>query len=613
MRIQACGISLGVLLIGLVCQGRAAESARETELAPDIIEKLYPDGRRTITVGNTELADRTPAPQPPPTDVNAADAARGFVLYSRASSDQVFRRSAPQAEERIDQLTTTAVARGERRHVQFAVYAMQDLGNVTVTAGPLTDATGRALPADAITIRPVRLGLWQNYWDPWFQEAPKLIDAPNSETQVPAGESRQFWITVHAPESAKPGNYHTTITVDSADAGATSITLQVRIYPFKLARGRWWGIYYYPGFNQNTPRDFADMKAHGVNAMLICPPGNREPVLERKGDRVVASFPLTDQAMAELKRQGFAGPIAFYPRLLSCRILRMFGRIDGDKISDYRYYGQQAVKYQADDFPADLEPVLEDLYQQMVRHAAEADWPEIMWYLVDEPGAAAGHETELEWAKLEYRLFREACPDQKTLSTVYAQRVIDQIGRVDVRVCDLWRIDTTYVDSARQQNAQVWPIRWLCQYNTYRFPRQFAGLKLEKLGVTGFTEWTYYGAPLYDPYEQLRSKQGCNYAFVNGAGQLLTTITWEAVQEGIDDARYAATLRKFIAHAAASNESAHQAVADRATAALTAILEELPAGTSQTSEAHLDALRAKLADQIIQLIQAGVTPGETRP
>ena len=143
--------------------------------------------------------------------------------------------------------------------------------------------------------------------------------------------------------------------------------------------------------------------------MLICPPGNREPVLERKGDRVVASFPLTDQAMAELKRQGFAGPIAFYPRLLSCRILRMFGRIDGDKISDYRYYGQQAVKYQADDFPADLEPVLEDLYQQMVRHAAEADWPEIMWYLVDEPGAAAGHETELEWAKLEYRLFREAC------------------------------------------------------------------------------------------------------------------------------------------------------------------------------------------------------------
>jgi hypothetical protein len=600
-------MSLGIMLICMPFAARAEPQARQRQLAPDIIEKVYPDGRKTIMVGKTELADRTPAPDAQPTEIDPAESKRGFIVYRRDASDQVFRHSAPRPNERTESLIV-AVALGEKHHTQFAVYGLQNLGEVTVSAGPLVNAQGQTLPDETVTIRPVRLGLWQNYWNRWYQEAPKLIDAPGSRSAVPAGESRQFWITIDAPESAAPGDYSSTVSVSSAAAGSMSLTLHVRVWPFQLVAGRWWGVYYYPGFNGNTPRDFADMKAHGVNTMLLCPPGNREPMLERQGDRVVVSFPLMDQAMAELKTQGFTGPIAFFPRMLSCRILRMFGRIDGDKFTEMRYYGQQAVRYQAEDFPDDLKPVLIDLYQQMVRHAKEADWREVLWYLVDEPGAAAGHEVELEWAKLEYALFRQACPEQKTLCTAYSQSVLDQIGQVDVRVCDLWRIDAAYVESAHKVNAQVWPIRWLCQYNTYRFPRQFAGLKLDKLGVTGFTEWTYYGAPLYAPYEQLRSKQGCNYAFVNAAGELLSTITWEAVQEGIDDARYVATLRKLIERAAASEQLEQREQGAQAAAALTAILDEIPAGTSQTSEIHLDKLRARLAEQIVQLVQLGVSP-----
>ena len=608
MRCHVLSLSVVVLLAGAVCQALSAEQARETELASGVVEKVYPDGRRTIVVGGQELADRTPPPQPKPSadDLDPDELQRGFVLYSRAASDQAFRRSAPKLDERVKALST-AVSLGEKRHVQFAVYALKDLGRVDVSAGPLVDSNGQVLPADALVVRPVRIGFWQNYWDRWFQEAPKLIDAPDSPAEAAEGESQQFWVTVHVPPSARPGAYQTTLTVSAAHGGSAELTLAVEVLPFQLAEGMWWGIYYYPTFNENTPRDFADMKAHGVNAMLVCPPGNREPVLERQGDKVVASFPTTDKAMAELKRQGFREPIAYYPRMLSCRILRMFGRIDGDKIKDFRYYGQLSASYKAEDFPDDLEPVLADVFQQMVRHAEEANWPETLWYLVDEPGAAAGHENELEWAKIEYPLFRNACPDQRTLCTAYAQNVIDQIGAVDVRVCDLWRIDEQYLASAQAQNAQVWPIRWLCQYNTYLFPRQFAGLSLAKLGVTGFTEWTYYGAPLYDPYEQLRSKQGCNYAYVNKEGQLLTTLTWEAVQEGIDDGRYVATLRKLIDMAATSDEAATRALVGSADKALEAILAEVPAGTGLASEAVIDELRAKLAGQIVRLLDAGIT------
>ena len=165
-------------------------------------------------------------------------------------------------------------------------------------------------------------GLWRNSWDPYFQEAPKLIDAPESLTDVPARESRQFWVTVHAPPSAKAGNYTTTLEVRTAGGEVAKLKLKVQVLPFQLDQGMWWGVFYYPGFNASTPRDFADMKAHGVNSMLICPPGNREPVLTKQGDKGVASFPLADKAMAELNRQGFQRPVVFFPRMLSCRILR---------------------------------------------------------------------------------------------------------------------------------------------------------------------------------------------------------------------------------------------------------------------------------------------------
>ena len=608
MRLQAPLLFGGALFLCVLSCAFADDNTRETQLADGIVQKVYPDDRRTIVVGGNELADRTPAPDAPPatSDLSHDELERGFVLYRRASSDQVFRRSAPKPDERVTELATS-ISLGETRHVQFAVYALKDLGQVSVAAGPLTDSNGHTLPLDALTIRPVRVGLWQNYWNRWFQEAPKLIDSPDSTADAAQGESQQFWVTANVPESAMSGKYQGKFTISTAGGCVAELAINVQVLPFKLADGMWWGIYYYPTFNANTPRDFADMKAHGVNSMLICPPGNREPVLERKGDKVIASFPATDKAMAELQRQGFRGPIAYFPRMLSCRILRMFGRIDGKKITDLRYYGQLSASYKAEDFPDDLKPVLADVFKQMVRHAKEANWPEILWYLVDEPGAAAGHANELEWAKIEYPLFRNACPDQRTLCTAYAQNVIDQIGAVDVRVCDLWRIDEQYLASAQAQNAQVWPIRWLCQYNTYLFPRQFAGLSLAKLGVTGFTEWTYYGAPLYDPYEQLRSKQGCNYAYVNKEGQLLTTLTWEAVQEGIDDGRYVATLRKLIDMAATSDEAATRALVGSADKALEAILAEVPAGTGLASEAVIDELRAKLAGQIVRLLDAGIT------
>jgi len=587
--------------------GLKAGEVTERTLIDGVTERVYPDGKRTIVVNGTELNDLTPKPEPFPSGINDIDSKRGYILYHRSASDQVFRFSSPAVEERINKLSTD-VSLGEKRHMQFAIYALRDLGKVDISIGALTRDGGETLPKEAVLVRPVRLGLWRNYWDPWFQEAPKLIDTPGTLVEAIKGQSRQIWFAIDTPRSVKSGEYKGSLFIRPEKGEPTELKININVLDFELKEGMWWGIYYYSGFTPDTPRDFADMKAHGVNSMLICPPGHVEPAMEREGNTVKISFPQTDKAMAELKRQGFNRPVAFYPRFLSSRILQMFNRVDGQKFKSIDYYGQGGVDFKAKDYPEDLKLVFKDVCKQMVSHAKDANWPDILWYFDDEPGAndSPNHMIPLEWAVLEYRLLKEVFPQEQTLCTIYNLNVYKTLSCIDVCVGDLWRLDNEFMNYVKTNGSQAWGIKWLCQYNTYNFPRHFAGIGIEKMGLTGFTEWTYYGAPLYKPYDQLLNKEGCSYAYVNGEGKLLTTIPWEAVQEGIYDARYVATLHKLIEKASLSQNASHKALAEEGKKTLQQAMAKIPAIPSVLNESEMDNLRKTLIDSIQQFVKAGI-------
>jgi len=613
MRQNILLLSVGMFSHGLINVSTAETSVDTTRLAADIIIRARPDGQRVLVVDKLELPDRTPDPDPEPRHLSQRERERGYLLYQRRASDGVFRHSAPMPDESIEG-SRTSLAQGETRHVQFAVYALRDLGTVTAAARPLTTTEGQGLGA-TVEIHPVQLGYWRNYWHPLVEERGKLLAVPDAPVQVRARQSQQFWVSTHVSKSAIPGTYRTTLVIRAERGDTASIPMEVKVLPFALSEGMWWGVYYYSGFNPNTSRDFADLKAHGVNSILFCPPGHREPVLRREGDRVVASFPMADKAMAELKRQGFTRPVAYFPRLLSSRVLDMFNHVDGKQFKGASYYGQGCVRFSAQDYPEDLRLVLRDIFVQMTRHAVESDWPEILWYLVDEPGATPEGEMELEWAKLEYPLFREACPKARTLCTTYTLEVMAALDPyVDVRVTDLWRVadeqaNRRWQDSVRKSGGALWGIRWLCQHNTYLEPRYFAGLGPVKFGLTGMTEWTYYGAAeLGDGYGQLRNKEGCHYAYVDDQERLLSTIPWEAVQEGMNDARYVATLRELIARAKALGTAQHAVVAGEADRAMQSVIERLPWGAGKTvPEAELDGIRMIFTREILRLINSGVS------
>ena len=154
----------------------------------------------------------------------------------------------------------------------------------------------------------------------------------------------------------------------------------------------------------------------------------------------------------------------------------------------------------------------------------------------------------------------------------------------------------------------MWGIRWLCQHNSYAFPRHFAGVGLDKMGLHGFTEWTYYGAPRYQPYLQIRNPHGSYYAWEDDQGSLLSTITWEGTHEGINDARSTATLRQLIRQARQSDNSVHHALAESTQEKLDEIMRTVPDRPGILSHRDLDELRSRIVVQIMRFVKAGFMP-----
>ena len=100
-----------------------------------------------------------------------------------------------------------------------------------------------------------------------------------------------------------------------------------------------------------------------------------------------------------------------------------------------------------------------------------------------------------------------------------------------------------------------------------------------------------------------------NYAYVNKQGNLLSTTTWEGVQEGINDSRYVAMLRHLIETARKSDKQENQSLADSAQMTLDRILADIVPKNDTESQRRLDELRALVARQIMRFVHIGVSTG----
>ena len=196
--------------------------------------------------------------------------------------------------------------RGEYESASFVISAAQPLESVKIEVGQLSGPGGR-WPKEAVDVRvvkdyyrrtpgtgPVALPTLLVHDENFLAIEPDPTpDDPDRMKNVARGELRdaaelqpvaiekrkQFWITVHVPENAKPGRYGTFLRIVPAEGEPSDLTLQIEVYPFELLPPMLEYSIYNPtqlllpgenrrGFHQLTDRQFrlemANMLAHGL-------------------------------------------------------------------------------------------------------------------------------------------------------------------------------------------------------------------------------------------------------------------------------------------------------------------------------------------------------------
>ena len=492
--------------------------------------------------------------------------------------------------------------RGEYESVSATVYALEDLKGLLVSASDLT-GPGGAIPADAVDIYAVKC--WyqagREIWDtkhriyvpelllkddrlvrvdtekqenylrstaPDGTETYLLCSGPTSENlkdvrpvdaaalqpvDVPADSLKQFWLTVHIPEDAKPGTYEGTVRFAAGQA-TQQMPLKVTVHPFDLLGSRLiYSIYYgahlskdgrptisSTGKSEEQYRaEIKDLKAHGV----LYPTnyqGMDETLLRR---------------MLEIRKEvGMPGG-PFYTLGCSTGAPKDAGSLDSLRRS----------------------------VRQWIEFCKPFGYDEVYFYGIDE-----AKDEQLKSQQAAWKAVQEA--GGKTFVACY-KKTFEAMGpllncavlagRPDPEEAKKWHsVGSKTFCYAYPQVGNEEP-------ETYR--RHF-GLVLWKAGFDGGMDFAYQWSMghIWNDFDDPHYRDhNFTYPTVNG---VVGTVQWEGFREAVDDVRYVTTLEKAIAGASEPK----RALAAQARAWLE---------TVDVETADLYQTRAQMAEWILKLTQ----------
>ena len=184
----------------------------------------------------------------------AAAGERGFVVgrataYELALYDWLPDKS---GQDRLDRLSLWGAA-GQYINGTFAIRAVKDLGELTVSLGRLTGPNDTTIESTAIDARVVHVRERKNSL---FRPSRSRLLVPElllrddraglppkgkqggygggqCTTRIPAHQSRQFWFTLHVPQGSPPGKYRGEVSI-VCDESSRQLPVELDLLPIAL-------------------------------------------------------------------------------------------------------------------------------------------------------------------------------------------------------------------------------------------------------------------------------------------------------------------------------------------------------------------------------------------
>ena len=494
---------------------------------------------------------------------------------------------------------------GEYDPATFVVHALQDIKGLLVTATDL-HGNGSIIPASAVDIRVVKCWfqagvLWNdnkqclltpelllkddrlvkvdlqdkknylrtsNLGDPEQYVLISGKDNKNLEdiqphdadtlqpVDISAKRNKQFWITVHVPTNATPGDYRGTIKLSADGTPSAPIVLRVRVLPFSLEKPALTYSMYYRGkltrnnfLVKNQPAitpdwksdqqyyaEMVNLKSHGVDFPIIC-----------QSDEELVKKELEIRQKAGLPK----GPLfatGLHPGTIK------------------RPEEAAALKQKVD---------------RWVRIAEAFGYGPVYAYGIDEGGEELIKLQQSAWDIVH----QQGVKVFAAISSRFALKSAAYLDLANVSNLPDPKIAAKYHAYGHQVFNYGYPQSGAEEPDTYR--RKY-GLPLWQTGYDGAMDYAYQHAKeghIWNDFNHPSSRPTVvAYPTVNG---VIDTVQWEGFREGVDDVRYVTTLLKAIQRAKASKPQV--------------AIDAQRWVDSLDLKNNLDEVRSKMIDWIIKL------------
>lgn len=474
----------------------------------------------------------------------------GFALFSRPWTEPVWPQQYPRLNE-INAPVRAFASWDEYEPLTFSIHPLRDFKEVDVQVSPLRNAAGQQIPATAIDVRHVRYMLVRPNYSLFnvYYTAPDVL-MPWAPRPLRQGENLRFWLTVYV-QPQTPEGFYTGTAVVSLDDRRVEVPLMLRVLPITLQKDQSlvFGQYYHHPLAAlgTAPDDFSrqwwydkavaehqHLRDSGMNNITISLWG-----VKRNG-RWLMNYDHFQRCIDLTRQFGFQTPVVCGLPLSELYRRHMNNADMGSHL--------RLVQIPPPEFFVELTEMVGSIESE----ARRRQWPELLYYPVDEPSTTA---VSVEFMTRVMQAIKQV-PGVRTYVTADpSYKPFDPLRPyVDVWSCQPFSLSREQVqkEMAERPGLEYWCYPNHISGENDHTPtvgaRMTFGFGLWRSGFKALIPWIYQSLSA-DPWNYLDGTSSDFVCRTDDDGKPIPVALWEAQREGIDDGRYIFTLENWIRRA----------------------------------------------------------------
>ena len=546
------------------------------------------------------------------------ETARGYRVFSRSYLEDVHPNSVPAADE-LRVAFNIFAARGEREPVTFSVTPSRELKGVRIICSDLAGPRGSKIPADCWDVRHIRYLQVPNHSvhdrENIYRIEGRLMDKRASK-DLEDGTTRRIWATLTIPESAAPGVYKGTITLQPANAASFEMPVTVRVFPFTLRQPAdvAIGIFYSPAspwryfkgkedlYDEDVRSSLELLRKHGFTSVAYSIDRPRVWIDKQDG-KIKADLSMFDRFFKIFREVGMSMTAPYF----------LYGNDGGSgNIRVQPTYRMGWIESNGAHADAYLVPEWVKRFRELLRYQVDYGkqhgWPPIVFCVHDEVGGRPQKELD-GLAKIMQATYVQE-PEVKTGGCLNGPRATCLVPYHDYPMYNNgvpFNEETLALIRKHKKTMTIdnfGQARWSIGFWMWRID--------PKLAADGFFCWI--GADPYNPFDDATASE-LAIAYPGRSGWVPTP-KLARMGEGIDDYKYAYTLRQTVR--AAEKKGVSKDLITRAKETLRFLWDFVDVRLTRygldgrPSQEAIDALRFRIARDIAALHGVNIPAPEKR-